>query len=339
MARNAVARLPTKAAANDALSTAWQHESCGGHAVSSAERTRGNVFADLPIDRCGERRADPDWLAAQRRVPNALWLACDSDGRASVRNGRLCWKETADVPPDAAANFLGLLDGVPVFALRESGTHEPMPDARWMDLRTAAGEIDRFEAGLFAYARGLANWQDATRYCGFCGASLMYVDGGHRAICGQCGRMHFPRTDAAIIVIVEHGDACLLGRQASWPTGRYSTLAGFVEPGESLDDAVRREVREETGVEVVDCDFHSSQPWPFPASLMLGFTATAAGRTIRLGDGELEDARWFTAQDIVDRLREGSMRVSTPFSISWRLVEHWLRMRAGIDLASLSHAP
>jgi NAD+ diphosphatase len=306
--------------------------------VSSAERSRGNVFADLPIDRCGERRADPEWLAAQRRAANARWLICDSEGRAAVQDGRLYLEETRIVAADASANFLGQLGGAPVFALREPAAHELLPDARWLDLRTAACELDRSEAGLFAYARGLANWQDATRHCGFCGASLAFVDGGHRAVCGHCGRMHFPRTDAAIIVIVEHDDACLLGRQASWPVGRYSTLAGFVEPGESLDDAVRREVREESGVEVIDCDFHSSQPWPFPASLMLGFTASAAGRTIRLGDGELEDARWFTAQDIVDRLHEGSMRVSTPYSISWRLIEHWLRTRAGIELAALPRA-
>jgi NAD+ diphosphatase len=306
--------------------------------MSPAERSRANTFADLPIDRCGERRADAAWLSAQRQAPNARWLVFDDDGRAAVQDGRLCMKETRDVAPGAPANFLGQLGGVPIFALREGGGHDLPAGIRWLDLRTAAGELDRFEAGLFAYARGLANWQHATRHCSFCGGPLAFVDGGHRALCKQCGRVHFPRTDAAIIVIVEHGDACLLGRQASWPAGRYSTLAGFVEPGESLADTVRREVREETGVEVVDCDFHSSQPWPFPASLMLGFTASAAGREIRLGDGELEDARWFTAQDIVAGLEDGSLRVSTPHSISWRLIEHWLHHRAGIDLAALPHA-
>ena len=184
----------------------------------------------------------------------------------------------------------------------------------------------------------MANWQDATRHCAYCGAKLALVDGGHRAACAACGRLHFPRTDAAIIVIVEHGDACLLGRQATWPARQYSTLAGFVEPAETLADAVRREVREETGVEVLDCDFHSSQPWPFPASLMLGFTATARDRAITLADGELEDARWFTAGDIASGLREGSLRVSTPLSISYRLLEHWLRTRAGIELATLPRA-
>ena len=152
------------------------------------------------------------------------------------------------------------------------------------------------EAGLFAYAKGLAHWQRETRHCSYCGAPLQLVAAGHRAKCSNadCGRLHFPRTDAAMIVIVEHEGACLLGRQASWPPGRYSTLAGFVEPGESLEDAVRREVAEEAGVVVDQVHYHSSQPWPMPASLMVGFIANATGRAIDLRDRELEEARWFT---------------------------------------------
>ena len=306
--------------------------------MSSAERTRLNTFAETPLDRCGEHRANAEWMATQCAAPSARWLAFDSEGCAPAQGDRLLLASADRLVPKIPANFLGCLAGAPLYALREPVPHAMFPDARWLDLRTAAVELDRDEAGLFAYARGLANWQDATRHCAYCGAPLVLIDGGHRASCTGCGRLHFPRTDAAIIVIVEHGDACLLGRQSIWKRGQYSTLAGFVEPGESLADAVRREVREETGIEVIDCDFHSSQPWPFPASLMLGFTATAAGRGIHLADGELEDARWFTARDIVDGLREGSLRVSTPLSISYRLIEHWLRTRAGIELAALTGA-
>ncbi|HKT41392.1 MAG TPA: NAD(+) diphosphatase [Rhodanobacteraceae bacterium] len=308
--------------------------------MSSAERTRFNTFANSPLDRCGERRADAAWMAAQNAATNARWLPFDSEGRAPVCEHRLCWIDAGKLGVDAPpANFLGCVAGAPLYALREPvAPKTTFPEAQWLDLRTAASELERDDAAVFAYARGLANWQAATRHCSGCGVALTLVDGGHRAACSGCGRLHFPRTDAAIIVIVEHGDACLLGRQAAWRPRQYSTLAGFVEPGESLADAVRREVREETGVEVLDCDFHSSQPWPFPASLMLGFTATAAGRTINMADGELEDARWFTAQEIVDGLRDGSLRVSTPLSISYRLIEHWLRSRAGIELSTLPRA-
>ena len=307
--------------------------------MSSAERTRLNTFTCSPLDRCGEHRANTEWMAAQCAAAHARWLAFDSEGRAPVHEHRLCWIDAGTLAPGAPANFLGCVAGTPLYALREPVAHETMfPEAQWLDLRTAASELERDDAAVFAYARGLANWQAATRYCSYCGAPLTLIEGGHRATCGGCGRLHFPRTDAAIIVIVEHGDACLLGRQSVWRPRQYSTLAGFVEPGESLADAVRREVREETGVEILDCDFHSSQPWPFPASLMLGFTATAAARTINLADGELEDARWFTAQQIADGLRDGTLRVSTPLSISYRLIEHWLRTRAGVELSELPRA-
>ncbi|MGH8215014.1 MAG: NAD(+) diphosphatase [Rhodanobacteraceae bacterium] len=306
--------------------------------MSSAERTRRNTFANTPLDRCGEFRGDATWLAEQAAVSDARWLGWDAEGRAPARDGRLCWLDTTTAGPNASANFLGRLADAPVFSLREPIRHELFPDAAWLDLRSAAVGLAGDEAGLFAYARGLANWQHATRYCSVCGTELQLIEAGHRAHCAACDRLHFPRTDPAVIVIVEHGDACLLGRQATWRPNQFSTLAGFVEPGESLADAVRREVREETGIEVVDCDYHSSQPWPFPVSLMLGFTATAAGRAISLTDGELEDARWFTARDIAAGLLDGSLRASTTFSISYRLLEHWLRTRAGVELSELPHA-
>ncbi len=156
---------------------------------------------------------------------------------------------------------------------------------------------------------------------------------GRKCTNPQCNTEHFPRTDPAIIVIVTRGDACLLGRQSGWPARRYSTLAGFVEPGETLEDAVRREVFEESGVRVADCDYHSSQPWPFPASIMLGFTAHAEDAAIRIGT-ELEDVRWFTPGDIVDGLKSGELLMSPPLSISFRLIEQWMAGH-GIDLTAL----
>jgi NAD+ diphosphatase len=302
-----------------------------GSRDSSAARSHRNTFAALELERAAERRDDAAWLATQRASSQARFVAFDAEGRAPVREDRLLLLDATSAPADAPASLLGLRhDGAPVFLLHDS---VPMPlDAEWIGLREAGTRLPAVDAGLLAYARGLANWQEATRHCSRCGAALMLISAGHRAACSRCERLHFPRTDPAVIVIVEHEGACLLGRQALWRPRQYSTLAGFVEPGESLEDAVRREVREEAGVEVTDCDYHSSQPWPFPASLMLGFTARAAKREIHLADGELEDARWFTAEQIVAGLGSNELRLSSPLSISFRLIEHWLRAHARLEL-------
>ena len=198
-------------------------------------------------------------------------------------------------------------------------------EAEFRDLRTIAGELPRDEAGLLAYARAMVSWRERHRYCGRCGARTIAEQAGHMRVCSDpaCATQQFPRIDPAVIVLVVHGqgdeERALLGRQAAWPAGRFSTIAGFVEPGESLEDAVAREVREETGVEVNVVDYHSSQPWPFPASLMLGFTAYAATTAIHLADEELEDARWLTRA----QLAAGEVSLPTPHSISFRLIEDW----------------
>jgi NAD+ diphosphatase len=172
----------------------------------------------------------------------------------------------------------------------------------------------------------MAFWHARHRFCGVCGAPTESVDAGHRRRCTRpdCAADHFPRTDPAIIVLVHAGDRCLLGRQARWTPGQYSTIAGFVEPGEALEDAVAREVREETGVLVHDVRYHSSQPWPFPASLMVGFTAAAATRDVHVDGTELEDARWFSRDDIRRGLASGALRLSSPASISYALIRDWM---------------
>jgi NAD+ diphosphatase len=312
-----------------------------------------NTFSGLSLrlDRAAERRDEREWVDARAGAPEARFLVLDSEDLAYVQRDAesLRWlgpDERASWMPDAEPTFLGTDERHAYFLLRldAAGSHAPDAaaleqalDARRIHLRQAGLQLDAHEAALFAYAKGLAHWQRETRHCTTCGARVALVASGHRAQCtgADCGKLHFPRTDAAIIVIVEHEGACLLGRQTGWPAGRYSTLAGFVEPGESLEDAVRREVAEEAGVRVDDVHYHSSQPWPLPASLMVGFTATAHDRSVCLRDGELEEARWFTPAQIQSGLADGSFATPPKLSVSYRLLAHWLHERAGLALDEL----
>ncbi len=306
-----------------------------------------NPFADLSLDRAAEYRDDAAWLAAREAAPDTRYLCLGADLRlaAEAAGERPYWFDGeqrrrwfAEVP----ASLLGVADGRACFLLHDAqgAAARVLPrEIRWLGLREAGMQWDAFHAGLFAYARGLAHWQSITRFCRTCGSPLRRASAGHRALCTNpdCALLQFPRTDTAVIVIVEHDGACLLGRQAGWPGGRYSTLAGFVEPGETLEGAVRREVAEEAGIEVGDCRYHSSQPWPFPASLMVGFTAIAESREITLRDGELEDARWFTPGEIVAGVERGSLLPSSRVSVAWRLLADWMQAGAGIDLAQVRH--
>jgi len=314
--------------------------------MTSSARSADNVFASLALDRCAERREDVAWVNERAHAAAARYLLLGPDGNALVSADRrgllqLDRAECERLALDAGASFLGCTAERDHFVLHldaAAAAHVGATSSgEFIDLRSAGAILSAFEAGLFAYARGLAHWQQRTRYCPACGAALAFEAAGHRAKCTnpQCGIAHFPRTDPAIIVIVSHGERCLIGRGPQWPERRYSTLAGFVEPGETLEDAVRREVFEEAGVRVGACDYHSSQPWPFPASIMLGFTAVADDPTIRLG-AELAEARWFDVDELVRGLRAGELKVSSRLSVSYKLIEHWLRETAGVELSSLT---
>ncbi|MFC5742419.1 NAD(+) diphosphatase [Dyella tabacisoli] len=310
---------------------------------------RTNTFAGLSLilDRVAERRDEAAWVSAQAASADARFLLLDALGETYLLpdHETLRWLnagEREQILGDLRVSLLGFAEQRPHFLLAlddndRASELESRLGARRMGLREAGLLLPADEAGLFAYAKGLAHWQRETRFCARCGAPLILVAAGHRAQCtnDDCGRLHFPRTDAAIIAIVEYDGACLLGRQSGWPKGRYSTLAGFVEPGESLEDAVRREIAEESGVIVGEVHYHSSQPWPLPASLMVGFTAKAISPDIHLRDRELEEARWFTPQQIVDGLADGSFLASTRLSVSYQLLSHWLQQRAGLDLDAL----
>jgi len=314
---------------------------------SSLARSRNNTFSSLEIERDADWRSDTATINARLRNDAARFLLLRDDGRALVAAHRQSLRGldrgefVRRGGAEAATTYLGRTGGHDWFVWRQSDAAADEVAAElggaFADLRSAGMTLDAVDAGLFAYARAIVNWQERTRYCSVCGSPVQLESAGHRAKCTnpQCATEHFPRTDPAMIVVVSCGDACLLGRQASWPPGRYSALAGFVEPGETLEAAVRREVFEEAGVHVVDCDYHSSQPWPFPSSIMLGFTARADDPTIRLGP-ELEDARWFSASQMVEELASGKLLMPSPLSVSYRLVEHWLRRTAGIELDALT---
>ncbi len=310
---------------------------------------RTNVFAGLALERNAEQRDDADWAAARAADPAARYLLLGADGRggssALIHAGSdaLRWLDRAEIAAlgnDVTATYLGDDGGGPLFSVSVDATRAARAVAEFagelIDLRSAGVRLSSLQSGLFAYARALSHWQRRTRYCSECGAPLRLVALGHRGKCSNadCALEHFPRVDPAMIVIVSWQDRCLLGTQPNWDANRWSTLAGFVEPGESLEDAVRREVFEESGVRVGACQYHSSQPWPFPSALMLGFTAEAEDPSIRVGS-ELSDARWFSVDELVDGLAKRTLGLPPRLSVSHELIAHWLRQQANLELADL----
>jgi NAD+ diphosphatase len=300
-----------------------------------------NVFAGSYVDRASGLRKDHAWIAAALAAPETGFVPV-------FRSQSLIRREPAPaavllppgaLPAGAAARaiLLGRFRGAAAFAVevdedfarRELG-------GEFTDLRLTGGLLPADEAGLLAYARALIWWRGRHLFCGACGAPTRADDGGHVMTCTRegCASQFFPRVDPAIIVLVTDGERALLGRQPSWPPGRYSTIAGFVEPGESFEDAVLREVREETGVEVAELEYHSSQPWPFPSSLMIGFVARAGTTAIACPDGELEDARWFGCAEIA----RGTPALPPPQSISFRLIADWYERQCGRRLLDEPHA-
>lgn len=277
------------------------------------------------MDRASHRRDDLEFLQAVQSNALELWLNAEQMIAGSVGGERLYLAPTAHSPELLSQRwYLGERDQRHYFARVVGESEQTPPDLQWLDLRSAALALPAFESALAAFARGLQFWHSRTQFCGLCGYGTVSEQSGHRRRCVniQCQAQHFPRTDPAIIVAVEFDGRILLGRQASWPATRYSTLAGFVEPGESLEQAVAREVFEEAGAVVIASNYVSSQPWPFPASLMLGFVAQAQSDELRVGE-ELEDARYFSVDEFETEIREKRLRLSPPVSISYRLIEQW----------------
>ena len=297
-----------------------------------------NTLAGPYLERAAHRRKDEGHVQAALSNPETLFVPVWQTRNSVLRQGELIAAHFVTGVQAfhnvEAGDFvlLGEFRGQTVFAVGLSGERPQLvdPTVDFQDLRTIAGVLPADEAGLLAYARAMIHWRETHRFCGRCGSPTEAIDGGHVLRCSNegCRSQQFPRIDPAVIVLVTDGARALLGRQASWPPGRYSTIAGFVEPGESLEDAVAREVHEETGVRVDVVDYHSSQPWPFPSSLMLGFTAHASSTDILRVDDELEDVRWWTRAEIAG----GAVGLPFTHSISFRLVEDWYNSGAARPL-------
>jgi NAD+ diphosphatase len=268
------------------------------------------AFAGGALDRAGVRRSDDAWLDGAWADERALAVVVGVGGASAS----LVPLAAGDEPRDASALFLGvdMAGGAPVWAIERDGVE-------LSGLRDLAASLPAEQLGTIAYASALANWARATRFCGVCGLETAPREAGHVRFCPN-GHLHHPRTDPVVIMLVCDGDRVLLGRQASWPAGRYSALAGFVEPGEDLETAVAREVLEESGIVVRDVTYIASQPWPFPVSLMLGFHAQYESGAIARGDEELEDVGWFTRDDVVAE----RVLLPPPTAIARHLIDVWV---------------
>jgi len=290
-----------------------------------------NPLAGSPLDRAGHHRTNEAWITQQLKAPGTLFAPVWRT-RTLMRTDASGAAEAALVAGDAFRHkvenypwaFLGLLDETPVFAIDLSALDDPLPapNAEFLDLRRIGGSVAPCDASIMAHARGLMHWRARHRFCGVCGAVCTIASAGHVAHCTGCGAQHFPRTDPAVIMLVTEGDRALLGRPKAFRNMRvFTTLAGFVEPGESLEEAVAREVFEESGIRVARVRYHSSQPWPFPGSIMLGFHADAVTRDIVMDPGELADCGWFSREQL--RAPEGFV-LPPKFSIARRLIEDWI---------------
>ncbi|HML11498.1 MAG TPA: NAD(+) diphosphatase [Stellaceae bacterium] len=321
-----------------------------------------NYYAAPGFERAGLRRRDSDWIrgalgdATAQFVPvwrsqnlvldlagvepraivltpdHATVLLDEGDAETHLIEGRVVFLGIVEERPHFALDLSHVeapLDMLATPALAASGI--PAEGARFADLRQLAGRLHHSEGALLAFARAMVFWHQRHRFCGVCGSPTRSEEAGHMRRCTNpdCKTMHFPRTDPAVIMLVSDGERALLGRNKNFPPGMYSTLAGFVEPGEALEDAVAREVREETAIEVCNIAYHSSQPWPFPANIMLGFHAEAVTSEIAVDYGELEDAKWFERDWLLAHTDDNTFRLPRLDSIARRLVEDWLHRRAG----------
>ncbi len=303
-----------------------------------------HVFAGNPLDRADQQRRDADWLETAYRAADSRILPLSNlnvliDGRAG---SQLCWLSPAQVAPlqvELPPVFLGLVDGVAHFALDISQIGDPAhalelgDGVGFQDARMAAMALSGAETGIIAQSRAQIGWHRSHRHCSNCGAITTPARGGHVRQCGSCKAEHFPRTDPVAIMLVLDGERCLLGQSAGplARTGMFSALAGFIDQGESIEEAVRREVKEEAGVDVGDVRYHSSQPWPFPSSLMIGCHGTALSTDITIDGEEMVAVKWFERGEVREAMagRHPTLKLPGALAIAHHLIKAWVDGEVG----------
>ena len=275
-------------------------------------------FAGVGLDRADHLRADPAAIAELAARPDARQLVWDNGAPALDGEGRLAWEAVGD----SAALFLGLDGDAPRFSSLPDGD-APVDARAHFSLLSM---LDAADAPTFAAALSLANWHRRHGFCSVCGTPTRPNRGGWSRQCATCGAEHYPRVDPVVIMLATHGDRLLLGRQPHYPPGRYSALAGFVESGETIEAAVARELFEEAGIRITDVRYIASQPWPFPSSLMIGASAVAMGDELTIDTNELDDARWFSRDEVSAALAgaaNAAFLPPPPSAIARTLLDHW----------------
>jgi len=306
------------------------------------EEARMIPFAGSPLNRASEKRIDSDWIEAKRRDPSSLvlpmwrlepFLLGPEKFVPPIELGLI---RPGIVDPLASAGapyiFLGLDGARAVFALDVTEARDPAnvgPLAGlgyFVDARTAGQLVSIEDAAIIGQAKALIDWHQRHGFCPRCGAPTKLMDAGYRRLCGKCNAEHFPRVDPVVIMLATHGEACLVGRGKQFPSEMFSALAGFVEPGETIEEAVRRELMEEASLKVGEVTYHATQPWPFPSSLMIGCFAKAESRDVKADETELAEVRWIdrrVARELIEGKKVDGVRVPPPIAIAYHLIKAW----------------
>ena len=282
------------------------------------------AFSGNPLDRAGHRRGDEAWLREQAAAGLFLPFWQNRPLVVKERAGFLSWREDWRT---CTRIFLGLDDNQPLFAVDLPGEEEPgLGEGSFQDMRASAFVLPARDTAIAGQAKALLDWHKRHGFCPNCGAATELRDGGYRRLCPACGAEHFPRTDPVVIMLPVLGDECLIGRSPRFPPQLFSAFAGFVEPGESMEEAVRRELQEEVDLKVGDVTYHATQPWPFPSSLMLGCYAQALSKDFQIDGNEIEAARWLSKDEARARLAhqiEDEMKLPATIAIAHHLIGDW----------------